>query len=137
MLLERMGFEVELHKNYFVDDADDDQWIPEVAARQWVILSGDKRLSVEPVNKDAVKASKAQVLLVTDTNSLSEQWAASIIVGRRRIQELLEKHPGPVFIKIGKDAREHVNVAKSHLFAGAEGAKTASQEGALPDQGKV
>ena len=74
---------------------------------------------------------------MTDTNSLSEQWAASIIVGRRRIQELLEKHPGPVFIKIGKDAREHVNVAKSHLFAGAEGAKTASQEGALPDQGKV
>ena len=116
-----MGFEVELHKSYFVHDADDDQWIPDVAARRWVILSGDKRLAVEPLNKEAVKMSRAQVLLVTDTNSLPEQWASSIIVGRQKIQELLGKNPGPVFIKIGKQARDHVNVAKEHLYTSRPG----------------
>jgi hypothetical protein len=69
-----MGFEVELHNTYFVHDEDDDKWIPDVAARKWVILSGDKQLCVEPLNKEAVKESKAQVLLVTDTNSIPEQW---------------------------------------------------------------
>jgi len=65
-----MGFEVEIHNTYFVHDEDDDKWIPEVSARKWVILSGDKRLSVEPLSKEAVRSSNAQVLLVTDTNSL-------------------------------------------------------------------
>jgi hypothetical protein len=118
-LLERMGFEVELHNTYFVHDEMDDKWIPQVSARQWVILSGDKRLSVEPLNKEAVRASNAQVLLVTDSNSLPEQWAASIIVGRYEIQRLLDKNPGPVFIKIGKQAKDHVHIAKEHLWSRA------------------
>jgi hypothetical protein len=67
-----------------------------------------------------VRHSKAQVLLVTDANSLPEQWAASVIVGRFCIQELLGKHPDPVFIKIGRQAKDHVNVTKEHLFANAE-----------------
>lgn len=114
-ILVKMGFEVEIHKDYFVEDLEDDKWIPEVASRKWVILSGDKRLAVEPLNKKAVCDSKSQVLLVTDSNSLPEQWAASIIVGRYRIQELLDKHPGPSFIKIGKQARDHVQVVKEHI----------------------
>ncbi len=128
-----MGFEVELHNNYFVHDEDDDRWIPEVAARQWVIPSGDKRLSVEPLNKEAVKQSKAQVLLVTDTNSLPEQWAASIIVGRFRIQELLDRNPGPVFIKIGRQAKDHVAIFKEHLY---DVDKTAKSEAALDVSGE-
>jgi hypothetical protein len=134
-----MGFEVEIHNTYFVHDEDDDKWIPEVSARKWVILSGDKRLSVEPLNKEAVRSSNAQVLLVTDTNSLPEQWAASIIVGRYRIQELLDKHPGPVFIKIGKQAREHVNVAKEHLLGSQpqanRGAVSSDREDKTSDPG--
>lgn len=112
-----MGFEVERHKNHFVHDEDDDKWIPPVTARQWVILSGDKRLSRDPVNIEAVRSSKAQVVMMTDTNSLPEQWAASIIVGRHRIHELLDRHPGPVFIKVGKQAKDHVQVVRADALA--------------------
>jgi hypothetical protein len=105
-----MGFEIELHNSYFVPDELDDKWIPEVAGRKWVILTGDKRIATEPINKAAVIASCAQVIMVTDTNSLPEQWAASIIVGRMRLLQLLDKHPGPVFIRVGKHSNEHVKV---------------------------
>ena len=129
-ILERMGFEVEIHKTYFVHDLDDDKWIPEVSARKWVILSGDKRLASELPNVEAIRANKSQVVLVTDSNSLPEQWAASMIVGRTKIQELLDKNPGPVFIKVGKQAKDHVQVVKDHLFkkAGAEDHKPVSVE---------
>lgn len=109
-MLERMGFEVELHNSYFVHDELDDKWIPEVAGRKWAILTGDKRISVDPVNRAAVMSSKAQVIIVSDTNSLPEQWAASIIVGRLRLLELLDKHSGPVFIKVGRYAKDHVTI---------------------------
>jgi hypothetical protein len=112
-ILERMGFEVERHKNHFIHDEYDDKWIPPVTSRQWVILSGDKLLSRDAVNIEAVRSSKAQVIMMTDTNSLPEQWAASIIVGRHRLQELLDKHPGPVFIKVGKQAKDHVQVVRA------------------------
>jgi hypothetical protein len=114
-MLERMGFEVERHKDHFVHDEDDDKWIPPVSARQWLILTGDKRLSKEPANIEAVLTSRAQVLVVTDSNSLPEQWASAVIVGRQRIQELLDKNPGPTFINIGRYAKDHVNLNKPNL----------------------
>jgi hypothetical protein len=136
-MLERMGFELELHNNHFVHDEDDDKWIPVVASRKWVILSGDKRLTSQPVNKEAIITSRARVLLVTDSNSLPEQWAASVIVGRVRIQELLEKHPGPMCIKIGKHAKEHVNVAKEHVFKEARDATKETTEETVPQPADV
>jgi hypothetical protein len=120
-MLERMGFEVELHNRYFVPDAEDDIWIPEVAARQWVILTADKRLSVEPLNKEAVRSSNAQVLLVSDGKSLPEQWAACLIVGRLKIEQLLDRNPGPVFIMISKHAGDHVNVSRHRAVSAASG----------------
>lgn len=132
-----MGFEVELHNNHFVHDEDDDKWIPQVAARQWVILSGDKRLAVEPSNKEAVRDSKAQVVLVADTNSIPEQWAAAIIVGRFRLHELLDRNPGPVFIKIARQAREHVTLFKEHLYGDKSAESAPSKENTQDETAKT
>ena len=71
--LRRLGFEVEIHKDHFKQEEDDHNWIPPVVGRGWIILSGDKRLSKDAENLAAVKSSKAQVLLVSDTNSVPEQ----------------------------------------------------------------
>jgi PIN like domain len=111
-----MGFEIERHKEHFRHDEADDVWIPQVAARQWVILSGDKKLSKHTANIEAVRSACAQVILVTDSNSLPEQWAAAMIMGRHKIAELLEKHSGPIFIQLGQQAKDHVRIVKSHVL---------------------
>ena len=36
--LQAIGARVEVHRDYYVDDEDDQVWLPEVAAKAWVII---------------------------------------------------------------------------------------------------
>jgi hypothetical protein len=63
---------VHAHKELFKDDEDDNIWIPNIAARGWVIFTSDERISRDPVNIRAVLDSKAQVIMTSDNNKLPE-----------------------------------------------------------------
>jgi hypothetical protein len=123
-LLRKVGIEIEQHKDHFKDDEDDEVWIPEVTSRGWVIFTSDKRISKDPVNINAVLKSKAQVILTTDNNLLPEFWGASFVVGRRKLGELLERNPGPIYLQIGHSAGDHVRVVKRNI-TGRSRAETA------------
>jgi hypothetical protein len=106
---------VHAHKELFKDDEDDHIWIPDIAARGWVILTSDERISRDPVNVRAVLDSKAQVVMTSDNNKLPEMWGAAFTVGRKRLHELLDGNPGPVYIQLTSTARDHVRQTKQHI----------------------
>jgi hypothetical protein len=109
------GFDVHAHKELFKDDEDDHIWIPDIAARGWVIFTSDERISRDPVNVRAVLDSKAQVIMTSDNNKLPEMWGAAFTVGRIRLKELLDGNPGPVYIQLTSTARDHVRQTKQHI----------------------
>ena len=113
--LRSIGFDVIAHKecSWLNSDADDDVWIPDVTARGWIILSSDRRISIDPVNVKAVRDSKAQVIVTGDNNMLPEFWGSAFVLGRIRINEVLQANPGPVFIRIGHCCAEHVKVIRT------------------------
>jgi hypothetical protein len=85
-----VGFDVRVYRAIFDDDEDDHIWIPDVASRGWVIFTSDKRISKDPINVQAVRKSKAQVVMSSDNNTLPEFWGAAFIVGRMKLSELLD-----------------------------------------------
>lgn len=115
-LLRKVGFTVEVHKDHFRQDEDDHVWIPDVVQRGWVIFSSDGRLAKDPLNIHAVLHSKAQVLITKKNDTLPEVWGACFIAGFARIRELLAQNPGPVYIRIRKDASDHIALAAQHLY---------------------
>jgi len=114
-VLRTVGFDVHVHKHYFKDDEEDAVWIPNVKARGWVVLSSDKRIARDPLNIRAVLDSKAQVVMSSDNNTLPEFWGAAFIAGRIRVNELLDRNPGPVYIQMSQHSRDHVKLIKQHL----------------------
>ena len=52
--LEAAGLTVERHIDHFAQDAADELWLPEVAKRGWVILTGDKHLLRRPLEVAAI-----------------------------------------------------------------------------------
>lgn len=115
--LRTVGFQVVAHKEcgWLNSDADDDFWIPEVTSRGWIILSSDKRISLDPVNVRSVVTSKAQVIVTSDNSILPEFWGSAFVVGRIRIRELLQANPGPVFIKISHCSGDHVKLTRVRI----------------------
>lgn len=56
------GLTVHAHDDHFSQLAADEAWIPEVAARGWIILSPDLRVMRNPVELAAIMRSGASFL---------------------------------------------------------------------------
>lgn len=108
-LLKRVGFVVEAHCDTFDSEEPDPIWIAECGRRDWIILSGDKRLETNVQNRQAVIEGRCKVFIFSDTNSVAEEWAASVIVGRDKISNLIRKYDGPFYVRISKLAQSHVS----------------------------
>lgn len=83
--LRAAGIVVHVHEDHFARDAPDDQWLPEVARRGWVVLSADKHIMRNPLELDAVMLSRAVLLvLVGGDMSTAETWRATSSTPWRR-----------------------------------------------------
>jgi len=111
-LLRRVGFDV---KSIFTvyprrkhESTSDPTWIARCGEEGWIAITGDKRLETNVENKQAVIDAKCKVFLFTDSNSLPEEWAAAVIVGRQKILDIIRQNDGPFFVTIGKQSNSHV-----------------------------
>ena len=84
----------------------------------------------------AVLTSKARVILTTDNNILPEFWAASFIMGRRKISDILDKNPGPLFIQIGHCGSDHVRIVKQHITKSSQAVLAGTKVDAIESEPK-
>lgn len=119
-LLQSVGIKVILHDRWFHRETPDPEWIAKCGQEEWIVLSGDKSIETVPENRQAVIDAKCKVFFFKDTNSLPEEWAAAVIVGRIKLYEIIERNNGPFFVTIDKKCRGHVSSAR---FCGSGGPK--------------
>jgi hypothetical protein len=92
-------------KHQFVADP---EWIRHCGEKNWIVVTGDKRIENVPENRQAVIDAKAKVFLVNDSNSHPEEWAAAVIVGHYKMQEIIDGNLGPFFVNIRRRADSHI-----------------------------
>lgn len=103
-------------------------WIAECGKQGWIILSGDKGLERNPINRRAVIDAACKVFIFTDTNSKAEEWAAAVIMARRQIAAIVDKNNGPFYVHIGKEAHSHLSAVR---FVGTGGRKVAEESASI------
>lgn len=75
--------------------------IKECAAKNYTILSGDKSMSRVPEERQAIIDGKCKVFMFEDSHKTrTEDWVASVLVGRERILDIIRKTNGPLFVTI-------------------------------------
>lgn len=111
-ILRRVGFQIhpirEVYPNNAHESIADPEWIKLCAQNNWIAVTGDKKLETVPENRQAVIDAKAKVFLLTESNSPPEVWAAAVIIGHYRMQEIIDSNSGPFFVNIGKRSDGHV-----------------------------
>jgi len=111
-MLRRAGLRIHPICEVYPNDAhkfvSDPEWIKLCGENNWVIVSGDKRLETVPENRQAIIEARVKVFLLTDSNAFPEVWASAIIIGRYKMQEIIDANPGPFFVNITKRADTHV-----------------------------
>jgi len=107
-LLRDLGISVEVHKRYFLPTESDPVWIADCTRRGWAIISGDKGIEYDGVNRHAVVTARAKIFLLTDTESRGTEWAASLVMARHKILRTAAENNGPFYCAIEKGKDDHV-----------------------------
>ena len=93
---------VEVHDNYFAQDAPDAEWLPEVAARDWIVLTKDERIAYRALEQFAVAQSNARVFVLVSANLSGPEMGQTFQKALKAMERFVEKHPPPFMAKVYK-----------------------------------
>jgi predicted nuclease of predicted toxin-antitoxin system len=93
--LQAAGASVELHDDHFGQDAADEDWIPVVSARGWVILTKDKNIRRRLGEREAVLLANARVMTLSSGNMRSQEMADLLVARLAEMEKLANDHPPP------------------------------------------
>ena len=100
--LQALGARVEVHCDYYADDEDDQVWLPEVAAKRWVIISQDQFNELE---RQAIRNAGGRAFLIVEGSMTGEEQAAIVVGAMRRMLRILNAVPAPFIARIYRAKR--------------------------------
>lgn len=109
--LRAAGASVEAHVDHFAVDAPDIEWLPEVSARGWVVITKDWGLSSNLLELRAIARAEARVVVLASGNYTGEEMATILVAGLERLQRFVQGNPAPFIARI--DRRAQVRVFRS------------------------
>ncbi len=89
-----------MHHAHFAEDAPDVDWIAEVGARGWVVLTRDKGIRRKDNERRAVKTAALRVFTLSGGNMTGEQMATVLVAQRARIERLARKQKAPLIATV-------------------------------------
>lgn len=107
-LLRELDLNVEVHKRHYLPGAPDPEWIADATLKGWVIISGDKGIELDGINRQAVANAGAKVFLLADTESRGAEWAASLVMARHKMMRIAAENRGPFYCSVEKGGHDHV-----------------------------
>jgi hypothetical protein len=78
----------------------DHVWIPEVAARGWVVLTKDKNIRRSPVEIEAIRLAKARYVCLSAANMRGDEQAACLLHHWKTIDSVVANKPVPLIVTV-------------------------------------
>jgi hypothetical protein len=95
--LEAKGTRVEMHRDHYKDDEDDQVWLPEVASKGWVIISQNQYNALE---REAIRNANGRAFLIVHGDMKGEEEAQMIAAALPKILRILKANPAPFIARL-------------------------------------
>ncbi len=93
--LRAAGMKVEFHLDHFTADAPDDEWLPSVGVKQWVVLTKDKAIRRKPSEREQVISAKIRMFTLPSGNMTGDEMTSLFLNNRLKMARFLRKQPPP------------------------------------------
>lgn len=98
--LKELGARVQMHHDHFEEEAEDIDWLPVIARREWVILTKDQYNWLE---RRAIRNAKGRAFLLVRGELSGEEQIAIIRKALPQMLRILDLATTPVIAKIYRD----------------------------------
>jgi hypothetical protein len=98
--LRRAGAEVEVHDDHFPPGAKDQDWLPEVGRRGWILFTKDRRIRYRVAEVIALMRAGVRAFVLTAGDLQAEEMAAVFIKALPRVIRFTIGNPAPFIAKI-------------------------------------
>ncbi|MBI5432705.1 MAG: hypothetical protein HZA52_07740 [Planctomycetes bacterium] len=98
--LRAAGATVEIHDDHFASDTADEEWIREVGARGWIVLTRDERIRYRPLERRAVVEARVRLFCVTGGRMKGADMAAVLTHQLRKLENVSRSEPAPFIARV-------------------------------------
>ena len=106
-VLRNADIPIELHKEHFEPGTEDTVWIPEVASRGWIAVTGDVNTRFNPLEKRAIVISRARMIHVKPgKNATHHVLAVNFVNTYEKICRFLERNDAPCLATLTRPSKE-------------------------------
>jgi predicted nuclease of predicted toxin-antitoxin system len=98
-ILRNAGLSVERHRDHFLPNAADEQWLELVGTKKWIAVTHDARIRYKPNELDAVIRHGVGLLILIGAAPFSA-LAANFVMTLPRILAFLRAHEPPFIAKV-------------------------------------
>ena len=99
-ILQKAGIDVEIHVHHFIPDSPDEEWLPQVAARGWFVLSNDKGILRGEVQRSAVMQSGVGLFILVGGHVKAEEIAKNFVNTYSVVEKFATENKRPFIAKI-------------------------------------
>jgi hypothetical protein len=103
-LIER-GVKHERHGQYFAAGTKDSVWLPFVGQRGWVVLTKDKRIRFNQLEKTAVRRHRFREFYFSSGNYTGAEMATILVAALPHMVKTVRKHEPPFIASMSKSGQ--------------------------------
>lgn len=107
-ILRTRGLRIEVHDDHFRPDASDPEWLTEVGARQWIVVTVDRRIRYRQLEWLAFKAGMVRAFAFSSGNLRAEEMAEIFLKALPKITRCVEGLRPPFLATITKSGDVHI-----------------------------
>jgi hypothetical protein len=99
--LRALGATVQVHADLFAPESKDRDWLPQVGAKGWVVLTRDKHILTRPLEVVALLRANTHVFILKSRQELTgQQMAAAFVAACPQMRRLIQSHSPPFLARV-------------------------------------
>jgi hypothetical protein len=106
--LRKLEVRFERHLDHFSRGTTDQTWLPLVGSNNWVLLTADKRIRYNYLEKRALEENAVRQFVFASGNMSGEEMAAALEVALRGMQRMCRRFQPPFVAAITRAGKVHL-----------------------------
>jgi predicted nuclease of predicted toxin-antitoxin system len=115
-VLRDSGANIEVHADWFEQDAPDIEWLPIVSQKGWVIITKDERIGRNPLELMAIAESQARVFIFVSGNLKRQQMAEALVQAMAKMTKIAQSNKAPFIAKVYRNGNVNLWRKRSQLM---------------------